>query len=111
MTKLFPLALLATLAVAGAASAENTFGLDRAHSSASNLALTNVQADQPGTLEVFAFDGDKATRFLGSAPIAAGTTDAVEVSLNEPSNGRVLVILSNGNYSVATLDVRDVPTN
>jgi hypothetical protein len=58
MTKLITLAapaIAAALALtAGAASAENTFSLDRARSTAFSLTLNNIQADQAGTVEVYA---------------------------------------------------------
>ena len=111
MTKLLPLALAAFALTAGAAFADNTFSVDRARSTDSALALTNVQADLPGRVEVYAYDGERATSYLGQARVEAGTTDAVEVALNQPARGRILVVLSNGNHSVATLDTEAPLTN
>lgn len=111
MTKLIPLAAIALITGAASASAENTFALDRARSTASTLALTNVQTDQASTLEVYAFDDGGLGRLLGSAPVDAGTTDRVSVALNQPASQRLLIVLMNGNHSVAKLDLRDAPTS
>lgn len=110
MTKLISLAAIALITGAASASAENTFALDRARSTASTLALTNVQADQASTLEVYAFD-DGLGQLLGSAPVDAGTTDSLSVALNQPASQRLLIVLMNGNHSVAKLDLRDAPTS
>lgn len=111
MTKL--IALAAALALtAGAASAENTFQLDRARSTASSVALTNVQADQAGTVEVYAYNEDgKISQFLGLAQVDAGTNGNVEVALSQPTSARLQILMSNGNRNVATLEVRDALTN
>jgi hypothetical protein len=110
MTKLLALAapaLAAALALtAGAAAAENTFSLDRARSTAASLALANVQADQAGSVEVYSYENGNIGQFLGGAPVAAGTTGAVDVALSRPLDGRILVVLMNSNHSVAKLDTR-----
>ncbi len=111
MTKFITLALAALALTTGAASAENTFQLDHARSTGSSLALTNVQADQAGTVEVYTYDGGELGRFLGATSIEAGTTGAVDVNLNEPTQGRLLVVMMNSNHSVAKLDLRDAPTS
>ena len=112
MTKLIPLALTALALTAGAASAENTFQLDRARSTASSVALTNVQADQAGTVEVFAYNEDgKVDRFLGLTQVRAGANGDVKVTLNQPTSARLQVLMSNGNRNVATLEVRGAPTS
>jgi hypothetical protein len=105
-------ALAAALALtAGAAAAENTFALDRARSTADSLALANVQADQAGTVEVYSYDGGDLGQYLGGAPVAAGTTGAVDVVLSRPVDGRILVVLMNSNHSVAKLDTEAALTN
>lgn len=104
MTKLIPFALAAFALTAGAAAADNTFTLDRARSTASTLSLSNVKAEQPGTIEVYAVEDGAASRLLGIAPVAAGTTGTIDIALNQPSQGRIQVMLSNGNRNVATLD-------
>lgn len=113
MTKLIPLALAALAITAGAASAENTFQLDRARSTASSVALTNVQADQAGAVEVWGVnEAGRVDRFLGQAELRAGANGDVEVALNQPNTARRLqVLMSNGNYAVATIDVREPLTN
>ena len=112
MTKLITLAAAALALTAGAAMAENTFQVDRTASTASSVALTNVQADQAGTIEVYGYNenGD-VSRFLGSARIDAGNNGDVEVVLNQPSNARLQVLMSNGNRAVATLDTEAPLTN
>ncbi len=117
MTKLLPalaapaLAALALALTAGAAAAENTFSLDRARSTAGSLAFANVQADQAGTVEVYSYEGGDLGQYLGSAPVQAGTTGAVDVTLSRPIDGRILVVLMNGNHSVAKLDTQAPLTN
>ncbi len=111
MTKLLPFALAALALTAGAASAENTFSVDRARSTASSLSLANVQADQAGSVEVYTYEGGDIGQFLGSATISSGSTGAVDVALSRPIDGRVLVVMMNSNHSVAKLDLRDAPTN
>ncbi len=106
MTKLIPLALAALALTAGAASAENTFSLDRARSTAASLALANVQADQAGTVEVYSYEGGDIGQYLGSAAVEAGATGAVDVALSRPIDGRILVVLMNSNHSVAKLDTQ-----
>lgn len=111
MLKLTSLAAVALATSVASASAENTFTLDRARSTASALALTNVQADQAGQVEVYDFAGGELGRFLGSASVDAGATDSLSVALRQPTSPRLLVVLMNSNHSVAKLDLQDVPTN
>lgn len=113
MTKLIPLALSAFALVTsvGAASAENAFTVDRARSTEATLSLSNVQADQAGTVEVYALNGEQATRYLGHVKISAGANGTVDVVLNQPARGRVQVVMSNGNYAVATLEADAALTN
>lgn len=121
MTKLIPVALAAALAlVAGAASADdafpNTFSLDRAPTmgKAEVVTLTDVQAEQAGSVLVYEHDGDRLGNlgaFLGSAPIEAGATDSVTVPLSRAAEGRVTVIMMNGNHSVAKLTTRGALAN
>ena len=106
MTKLTPLALAALALTTGAASAENTFSLDRARSTVASLALANVQADQAGTVEVYAYDRGDIGQYLGGASIDAGSTAGVDVALSRPVDGRILVVLMNANRSVANLSTR-----
>lgn len=118
MSRPIAFALAALLTTAGAASAENTFVLDRARSTPSSLAITNVQADAAGTIEVYAYDDGDLVRFLGAAPIQPGNTAAVDVlispptankgALDQPTGDDLLVVLMNDNYSVARL-VTDAP--
>ena len=117
MTKLFTFAapaLAAALALtAGAASAENTFQLDRARSTAAGLTLNNVQADQAGTVEVYAYNEDgRVDRFLGQTELRPGANGDLEVVFSQPNTARRLqVVMMNGNRNVATLEVRDAPTS
>ena len=107
MTRIIALSLAALALTAGVASAENTFSLNRADSSNSRLALTNVQADQPGTIEIYETVDGRPVRFLGSSRIAAGTTADVSVDLRGAPKGEVEVLMSNGNHAVSKLTVDD----
>ncbi len=111
MTKLISLALAALAITAGAASAENTFELNRPQSSTSIVALTNVEADQAGHVEVYTYDGETIGRYLGRAPVNAGANGTVNVSLDRPADSRLLVLMTNGNHAVTKLDTRDALTN
>lgn len=113
MTKLISLALAAFALVTsvGAASAENAFTLDHARSTEATLSLSNVQADQAGTVEVYALNGERATRYLGHAKVGAGANGTVDVALNQPARGRLQVVMSNGNHAVATLEADAPLTN
>ncbi len=116
MTKLISfapaLATLALMATVGAASAENTFQLDRARSTTSSVVLSNVQADQAGSVQVFGYDANgNVTQFLGSTRVAAGTNGDVAVALNQPSTARLQILMSNGNHSVATIETQAPLTN
>ena len=113
MTKFFSLAAVALALTAGAASAENTFSLDRARSTASSVALNNVQADQAGSVEVWGLNEQgKVDRFLGQAALREGANGDLDVELNQPHNARQLqILISNGNRSVAVLEVREPLTN
>ncbi len=106
MTKLLSLAATVLALTAGAAAAEYTFSLDRARSTAGSLALANVQADRAGTVEVYSYDNGDLGQFLGSAPVAPGTTGTLDVALSRPLDGRILVVLMNSNHSVAKLSTR-----
>ena len=112
MTKLITLAAAALALTAGAAMAENTFQIDRTGSTASSVVLKNVQADQPGTIEVYSYnESGNIGRFLGWTPIQAGSNGDVEVTLNQPSNARLQILMSNGNRAVATADSEALLTN
>lgn len=104
MTKLVAFALAAVALAAGTASAENTFTIDRARSTSATLLLSNVQADQAGTVEVYAYDGERATRYLGHANVDVGANGTVDVALNQPVRDRLQVVMSNGNHVVAVLE-------
>ncbi len=113
MTKsITPAAVIFALAAnVGTASAESSFELNRPQSSASTVALTNVEADQPGHVEVYSYDGKTLGSFLGRAPVTSGTNGNVNVSLDRPADGRLLILMTNGNYAVTKLDVRDALIN
>lgn len=106
MTKLIPLAAVALLASFGAASAENTFQLDRAQSTTASIALTDVQADHAGRIEVYGYSQDGAAdRLLGSTQLVAGTTADVTVPLSQSSDAPLRIMMSNGDNVVALMDV------
>ena len=106
MTKFIPLAAVALLASFGAASAENTFELNRPQSSTSTVALTDVQADQAGRIEVYGYSQNGAAdRLLGSAQVLAGTTADVNVPLIQSTDAPLRIILSNSDNVVALMDL------
>ena len=111
MNAFLPLSIAALLATAGAAAAENTFTLDRANTGASRLALSTVAADQAGTVEVWAVEDGRATQFLGSSRIVAGTTAGVDVALGAVPEGDIEIHLTNDNRTVSKLVVDDLLTN
>lgn len=115
MTKLISLApalpILALVASVSAASAENSFTLDRVQSTASSVALANVQADQADRVKVYSCDGGAIGQDLGRAGVRAGANGALEVVLNQAMNERLLVVVVNSNHSVAELDVGQMLTN
>ena len=94
MTKLFPLLAAALVAVAGAASAENEFTFDGAQSTASSVALTGVEADQAGTIRVYAAEGANGFgQRLGSARIDAGVTGTLAIALDRPFDGNLAIVM------------------
>lgn len=119
MTKL-PLLAAALSLLAGAALAEsdlpNTFSLDRAPTltKGPSLTLSDVRAEQAGGFLVYEHDGEQPGNlgdFLGSALVEAGATASVAIPLARATEGRVTVIMMNGNHSVAKLTTRLAPTN
>ena len=73
--------------------------------------FTNVQADRAGSVLVFERDGNHSNNlgaFLGEAPIAAGATAGVTVPLSQPAEGHMIVVMMNGNHSVAKMTTRQV---
>ncbi len=111
MTKLIPLAFAAFAITAGAASAENTFQLNRANSTSNTVVLDNVQADQAGTIELYEYGADDRGRFIGLARIEAGTTPELTVNVTDAPDERIVILMSNGNSSVTKLEVDDLLIN
>lgn len=113
MTKLLTSALAALALTAGAASAENTFRIEPTLSTTSSVALSNVQADRAGTIQVYA-DDDELVGFgrnLGSARINAGVTGDVAIALSEPFDGDVVVVMMNPDHWVAQATTRSFLTS
>jgi len=106
MTKLPLLLAAALIATAGAASANDGFGLNNVQSSDTLIEFGTVVASGNGVVEVYDFRAGQEGRLLGSDAVHAGANRDVKVSLAASYTDRVLAVLKVDGQAVAQQVVR-----
>ncbi len=83
----------ALVASAGAASASNTFGLNRVQTSGNSVEFSTVVADGNGVVEVYEYHAAQEGRLLGSDAVHAGANTDVRVFLDATAANDFLAVL------------------